>query len=77
MSVDSRLRELVIDQLGVDGEEITNDASFTEDLGADSLDCVELVMGVEEEFKIEIDDEVAEDLDTYGKLLAHIEGKVK
>ena len=77
MSADTRLRNLVIDQLGVEDDEITNDASFTDDLGADELDVVELIMMVEVEFNLEIDDDIADTLDTFGKLLTYIEETAK
>jgi acyl carrier protein len=59
-SVEERVRKIVVDQLGVKEEEVTLDASFVDDLGADSLDTVELVMALEEEFETEIPDEDAE-----------------
>jgi acyl carrier protein len=59
-SIEKRVKDIVAEQLGVDEAQVTNDASFTEDLGADSLDTVELVMALEEEFDIEISDEDAE-----------------
>lgn len=61
-----RVKEILREQLGVDESEITMDASFTDDLGADSLDLVELIMAFEEEFDIEISDEDAEDIKTVG-----------
>lgn len=60
MSVEKRVKEIVAEQLGVDEAQVTNEASFMDDLGADSLDTVELVMALEEEFDIEISDEDAE-----------------
>jgi len=60
MSVEEKVKEIIVDQLGVDGNQVTTSASFIEDLGADSLDTVELVMALEEEFDIEISDESAE-----------------
>jgi len=60
MAIADRVKSIIVEQLGVDEEEVTLDASFTEDLGADSLDIVELVMAFEEEFGIEIPDEEAE-----------------
>ena len=60
MAVAEKVKSIIVEQLGVDEEEVTLDASFTEDLGADSLDIVELVMAFEEEFGIEIPDEEAE-----------------
>jgi acyl carrier protein len=64
MSVEDRVRKIVIDQLGVKEEEVTLEASFVDDLGADSLDTVELVMALEEEFETEIPDEEAEGITT-------------
>ena len=60
MSVEEKVKEIIVDQLGVDENQVTASASFIEDLGADSLDTVELVMALEEEFDIEISDEDAE-----------------
>jgi acyl carrier protein len=60
MSVEDRVKSIIVEQLGVDAEEVTPEASFVEDLGADSLDTVELIMAFEEEFGIEIPDEDAE-----------------
>jgi acyl carrier protein len=60
MSVEAKVKSIIVEQLGVDKEEVTLEASFTDDLGADSLDIVELVMAFEEEFNIEIPDEDAE-----------------
>ena len=60
MSVEEKVREIIVDQLGVDEKQVINDASFIDDLGADSLDTVELVMALEEEFDVEIPDEEAE-----------------
>ena len=60
MSVEEKVKEIIIDQLGVDDKQVTATASFIEDLGADSLDTVELVMALEEEFDIEIPDDEAE-----------------
>ncbi len=72
MSVEDKVKEIIIEQLGVDPEEVTNDASFINDLGADSLDTVELVMALEEEFDIEIPDEEAEKLQTVGQAIDYI-----
>lgn len=72
-SVEERVREIVIDQLGVNGEQVVREAKFVEDLGADSLDTVELVMALEEEFDAEIPDEEAEKLTTVGESIAYIE----
>ena len=60
MDIEAKVKEIIVDQLGVDAEEVTTEASFVEDLGADSLDTVELVMAFEEEFDVEIPDEDAE-----------------
>ena len=60
MSVEEKVKEIIVDQLGVDENQVTVSASFIEDLGADSLDTVELVMALEEEFDVEISDESAE-----------------
>ena len=64
MAINEKVKEIIIDQLGVDANEITEDASFIDDLGADSLDTVELVMALEEEFETEIPDEDAEKITT-------------
>jgi acyl carrier protein len=71
-----RVKEIIIDKLGIEEEKITNDARFIEDLGADSLDTVELIMQFEEEFDIEISDEEAEDLTTIGKSVDYINSKL-
>ncbi len=71
-SIEERVKEIVVEQLGVEPEEVTEDASFINDLGADSLDTVELVMALEEEFDQEIPDEEAEKLDTVGKAIDYI-----
>ena len=63
-SIETQVKEIVTEQLGVKAEEVKNDASFVDDLGADSLDTVELVMALEEEFEIEIPDENAEKITT-------------
>lgn len=62
MSVEESVRKIIIDQLGVSAEEVKPEASFVEDLGADSLDLTELIMAMEEEFNIEIDDKEAQKL---------------
>jgi acyl carrier protein len=72
-SVEERVKEIIIDQLGVDAKEVTVQASFIEDLGADSLDTVELVMALEEEFGLEIPDEDAEKISTVGEAIAYIQ----
>ena len=77
MSVESRVKEIIVENLGVDSEKVTRDASFVEDLGADSLDTVELVMAFEEEFDIEIPDEDAEKLTTVGEAITYLENKTE
>ena len=71
-SVEERVRKIVIEQLGVKEEEVTNTASFVDDLGADSLDTVELVMALEEEFECEIPDEDAEKITTVQLALDYV-----
>lgn len=71
-TVESRVKKIVVEQLGVKEEEVNNSASFVDDLGADSLDTVELVMALEEEFDIEIPDEVAEKITTVQEAIEHI-----
>ena len=72
----TRVKEIIIDKLGIEESKITNDARFIEDLGADSLDTVELIMQFEEEFDIEISDEEAENLTTIGKSVEYINSKL-
>jgi len=67
-----RVKQIVVDQLGVDEEEVTEKASFVDDLGADSLDIVELIMAFEEEFEMEIPDEEAEKIVTVGDAVRYI-----
>jgi acyl carrier protein len=74
-TVDERVKKIIAEQLGVEEDEVTSEASFVEDLGADSLDTVELVMALEEEFGIEIPDEDAEKILTVGKALDYIKEK--
>ena len=71
-TVEERVKKIIAEQLGVEEDEVTPEASFVEDLGADSLDTVELVMALEEEFSIEIPDEDAEKILTVGKALEYI-----
>lgn len=73
MSVAERVKGIIVDQLGVNADEVVPDASFTDDLGADSLDIVELVMAFEEEFDIEIPDEDAEKIGKVGEAITYIE----
>jgi len=72
-SIAERVKDLVVEQLGVNPEQVTSEASFVDDLGADSLDTVELVMAFEEEFDMEIPDEEAEQIVTVGKAIEYIE----
>jgi acyl carrier protein len=71
-SVEERVIEIVADQLGVEKDKITRDSNFVNDLGADSLDTVELVMELEEEFDVNIPDEAAEKIQTVGEAIDHI-----
>ena len=75
MSLQDKVRSIIAEQLGVKPEQVTPQASFIDDLGADSLDTVELVMALEEEFGIEIPDEEAEKLVTVGDAMKYIEDK--
>ena len=77
MSVGDKVKSIVAEQLGVKVEEVTPVASFIDDLGADSLDTVELVMALEEEFNIEIPDEDAEKITTVGDAIKYIEEKAQ
>jgi acyl carrier protein len=72
-SVEARVKEIVCEQLGVSDEEVNPEASFIEDLGADSLDIVELVMALEEEYEMEISDEDAEKIKTVKDVIEYIE----
>ena len=72
-NVEAKVREIIINELGVEPEKVTPEASFVEDLGADSLDTVELVMAFEEEFGMEIPDEEAEKLQTVGDAIDYIQ----
>jgi len=71
-NVDERVKKIVVEQLGVKEEEVTGEASFVDDLGADSLDTVELVMALEEEFECEIPDEEAEKITTVQQAIDYI-----
>jgi acyl carrier protein len=71
-AVDEKVKKIIVEQLGVDEEDVTSDASFVDDLGADSLDTVELVMAFEEEFGIEIPDEDAEKILTVQNVIDYI-----
>ena len=75
MAVESKIKSIIAEQLGVKPEEVTPNASFVDDLGADSLDTVELIMALEEEFNVEIPDEDAEKMKTVGDVIKYIEEK--
>ncbi len=77
MSIPEQVKSIVVDQLGVDKEQVVPDASFVDDLGADSLDQVELVMALEEEFGLEIPDEDAEKITRVKEAVTYIEGHAK
>lgn len=77
MAVFDKVKQIVADQLGVELEEIAIETSFIDDLNADSLDIVELIMALEEEFELEISDEDAEKITTVGKAVKYIEEKTK
>ena len=77
MAVADKVKSIIVEQLGVDEEEVTADASFVDDLGADSLDTVELVMAFEEEFGIEIPDEAAEKIVTVNDAIKFIQDMKK
>ncbi len=71
--MEDRVKEIIAEQLGVDGDQVTKNASFTDDLGADSLDTVELVMALEEEFDLEIPDEDAEKIVTVSDAIKYLQ----
>jgi acyl carrier protein len=73
MSVEERVMKIIVEQLGVNADEVTTESAFVEDLGADSLDTVELVMAFEEEFDLEIPDEDAEKIATVGDAVKYID----
>tara|TARA_B100000953_G_scaffold237826_1_gene199295 strand:+ start:23 stop:256 length:234 start_codon:yes stop_codon:yes gene_type:complete len=77
MAVAEKVKGIIVEQLGVDEEEVTSDASFVDDLGADSLDTVELVMAFEEEFNLEIPDEDAEKITRVKEAVEYIESHKK
>lgn len=74
-SVEERVRNIIVDQLAVEAEKVTPNASFIDDLGADSLDIVELVMTMEEEFDLDIPDEDAEKMKTVGDVVNYVSSK--
>jgi acyl carrier protein len=76
MALDERVKKIIVDQLGVDEKEVTSEASFIDDLGADSLDTVELVMAFEEEFGLEIPDSEAEKMASVGDALKYLKEKL-
>ena len=73
--LEERVKTIIVDQLGVNAEQVTPEASFIDDLGADSLDTVELIMAFEEEFGAEIPDDEAEKLTSVGKVIEYLAGK--
>ena len=75
--IDQRVKDIVVEQLGVKPEQVTPQAKFIEDLGADSLDTVELVMALEEEIGIEVPDEQAEKLQSVGDVIKYVEENAK
>jgi acyl carrier protein len=76
-SVEDKVKHIIVEQLGVDEDEVKSEASFVDDLGADSLDVVELVMALEEEFGLEISDEDAEKIGNVQQAIDYIESHVK
>ncbi len=75
--IESRVKAIIVDKLGVEENEVVNEASFTNDLGADSLDTVELIMEFEKEFNIAIPDDQAEKISTVGEAIEYIKANVK
>ena len=73
IAVDSRILSIISEQLGISEEEVTSDSSFSVDLGADSLDIVEVILAVEEEFGVEVPDLVVEEIDTVKTLIEYVE----
>lgn len=76
MNVEEKVKNIIVEQLGVEPEQVKPEAQFVNDLGADSLDTVELIMALEEEFNIDIPDEQAEKIKTVGEAIEHIKAKV-
>ena len=76
-NIAERVKKIIIDKLGVDGEQVTNEANFINDLGADSLDTVELIMEFEKEFDVSIPDEQAEKITTVGDAITYLEREAK
>ena len=77
MSIEAKVKEIIVEQLGVDANQVTDEASFVDDLGADSLDTVELVMALEEQFDIEIPDEDAEKISTVSDAIEYLKKNTK
>ena len=75
--LEEKVKAIIVEKLGVDAAEVTNEASFTADLGADSLDTIELIMEFEKEFNIQIPEEAAEKIGTVGDAISHIEAATK
>ena len=75
--IDQKVKDIVVEQLGVNADQVVPEAKFIEDLGADSLDTVELIMALEEEFEIEVPDEEAEKLVSVGDVIRYIEDNAK
>lgn len=75
MSVEQKVKEIIVEQLGVEESQVTEQAKFVEDLGADSLDTVELIMALEEQFSLEIKDEDAEKITSVGEAISYISEK--
>ena len=76
-NVEERVKNIIVEQLGVEADQVKPEAQFVNDLGADSLDTVELIMALEEEFDVEIPDEKAEKIKTVGEAVAYIEENAK
>ena len=77
VEISDKVKAIIVDKLGVDANEVTNEASFTNDLGADSLDTVELIMEFEKEFDLAIPDEQAEKITTVGEAIKHIQSEIE
>ena len=77
MNIEEKVKNIIVEQLGVEPEQVKPEAQFVNDLGADSLDTVELIMALEEEFNIDIPDEQAEKIKTVGEAIEHIKAKAK
>lgn len=75
-SIEEKVKKIIVDKLGVDEAEVTSEASFTNDLGADSLDTVELIMEFEKEFDLSIPDEQAEKIQTVGQAISYLESQL-